>query len=549
VRVWMVTFEAKPFAKVGGLGEVPPNLAASLVKRGVEAVIIMPSHGFPKEMLGEVEGVIGLRGGVEALVTSWRGVKFFLLYGGVLNERGVYDPAYMFDKVASLAKAVRSIVMGEGEMGVEIPDVIHFHDWHSVYSLLHVKLALEEIGEKAALVYHIHLLTREKVTAESLSKAGIDLSAEHYVTLRGERRRVTVEEALKESRGFAERLGAIESDIFVTVSNAYLRVDRDGVLNTLGWDLKDKGSVIYNGTDWTYGAALGEVFERHKSLAAKVPGGVPRVELRRYLLTEALGSMPEGEPIVKDREIRKRLEDLYAPPFKPDGKVDPFSSDGPLIIMTGRVARQKGVDVLVDAIPLVLRRVGDVKFLLLLLPVWGGEGYFEPLVNACRDYPENVRVVFGLAPSIYKLAHVSADVFAAPSRWEPFGIMAIEAMSTGVPVVASRVGGLSEIVLDVREYGERGTGMLVEPGDPYELAWALINMVSVMEVANTGRLTRASKILDEELRKAVKRDPSLGTKVREAAMRRVKENFTWGKAAEMALKVYEQALRVTRGSA
>ena len=59
------------------------------------------------------------------------------------------------------------------------------------------------------------------------------------------------------------------------------------------------------------------------------------------------------------------------------------------------------------------------------------------------------------------------DVFAFPSRWEPFGLAALEAMSLGLPVVASRVGGLPEFITDERE------GLLVPPGDPVALAAAL----------------------------------------------------------------------------
>ena len=71
-------------------------------------------------------------------------------------------------------------------------------------------------------------------------------------------------------------------------------------------------------------------------------------------------------------------------------------------------------------------------------------------------------MLFWDAPQRYTaLAHISADAYAMPSRWEPFGITALEAMATGNPVVGTRVGGITETVLDILDHGgRRGPGAL-----------------------------------------------------------------------------------------
>jgi glycosyltransferase involved in cell wall biosynthesis len=72
------------------------------------------------------------------------------------------------------------------------------------------------------------------------------------------------------------------------------------------------------------------------------------------------------------------------------------------------------------------------------------------------------------APSLMR--HL--DVLVLPSRQEPFGTVLVEAMAVGTPVVASRVGGLAEVVED------GVTGHLVEPGDPEALARAVVDVLS-----------------------------------------------------------------------
>ena len=106
-----------------------------------------------------------------------------------------------------------------------------------------------------------------------------------------------------------------------------------------------------------------------------------------------------------------------------------------------------------------------------------------------------------------------ATCFACPSVYEPFGIINLEAMACGTPVVASAVGGIPEVVVD----GE--TGLLVPPGNPALLAAAL------------GRVLA---------------DTGFGASLGSAGRRRVEERFSWERIAERTLAVYEDARRAHR---
>lgn len=127
--------------------------------------------------------------------------------------------------------------------------------------------------------------------------------------------------------------------------------------------------------------------------------------------------------------------------------------------MVGCIARlspEKGVDVLVCA-------AAALPGMLFLIAGDGPE--HEKLA---RDLPSNVRLLGRIADTRVLLR--AADVLAVPSRQEGQGIVALEAMASGIPVVASHVGGLAEMLTD----GE--TALLVPPDDPSALADALIRL-------------------------------------------------------------------------
>ncbi|BAS27135.1 glycosyl transferase family 1 [Limnochorda pilosa] len=180
--------------------------------------------------------------------------------------------------------------------------------------------------------------------------------------------------------------------------------------------------------------------------------------------------------------------------------------DQTLILAMGRLVPEKGFDVLLDAFRLVLDRFPRAKLVI------AGEG---PHRAALEERAGRL----GVAPHVYfkgfaadpvrnRLLHV-ADVAVFPSTYEPFGIVALEAMGAGLPVVASRCGGLPEVV----EHGE--TGLLVPAGDPAALADALVPL-----------------LLSPGLRE------HLGRRGRE----RVAARFGWRRVAERTLEEYQRVL-------
>jgi glycosyltransferase involved in cell wall biosynthesis len=143
-----------------------------------------------------------------------------------------------------------------------------------------------------------------------------------------------------------------------------------------------------------------------------------------------------------------------------------------LVGNVGRLALQKGQRHLILAMPLLLERVPRAHAVI------AGRGDLEEYL---RDLSVEVGVadrvhVLGPRRDVPALMH-AIDVFAMPSIWEGFGLVLLEAMSAGRPIVASRVATIPEIVLD----GE--TGVLVPAGDPVALAEALAGLAHDSEQA------------------------------------------------------------------
>jgi glycosyltransferase involved in cell wall biosynthesis len=127
------------------------------------------------------------------------------------------------------------------------------------------------------------------------------------------------------------------------------------------------------------------------------------------------------------------------------------------VFFTGRFDRQKGLDVLLEAADLAGGRIA-VRC--------AGASVVDQ--GASMTVPANVELLGWLSEEQIGGQLACADIVAVPSRWEGFGLVAIEAMRAGLPVVASRIGGLPEVV-------EEGvSGLLVPPDDPHALLGALL---------------------------------------------------------------------------
>jgi glycosyltransferase involved in cell wall biosynthesis len=143
--------------------------------------------------------------------------------------------------------------------------------------------------------------------------------------------------------------------------------------------------------------------------------------------------------------------------------------DGPVIGFVGRLEPRKGVLDLIAAVPAIRAGAPGARVVIVGDDPWGAYPEYLAQVRAAADV-EHVPWRND-APSLMR----HFDVLVAPSHQEPFGTVLSEAMAVGTPVVATRVGGLAEVVDD------GVTGLLVEPHDPQALAAAILEVISRRE--------------------------------------------------------------------
>lgn len=232
-----------------------------------------------------------------------------------------------------------------------------------------------------------------------------------------------------------------------------------------------------------------------------------------------------AEQFNRPRVDREKLEELRLSLAAPDEKI---------VIFAGRLVPQKGVAALLASAARVVAAGQKVRYVLV-----GGNGYFDPnrspqqeqariLESLQCDHPAEAELwghvkVLGIIPRAHlAMLYQVADLAVVPSIYEPFGYVAAEAMAAGLPVVATDVGGLPEIIRHGR------TGWLVP---------VRVNEHGLHEV-DVAELTEAQLILLS--------DEALARQLGEAGRSHVLANFNTERMIESTLSVYRQTIEEFR---
>ena len=253
-------------------------------------------------------------------------------------------------------------------------------------------------------------------------------------------------------------------------------------------------------------------------------------DTQRYINdTEWLLTYEATEVIVNSNYMKGHVQGLFGLPFNkisviPNGiNLNNFTGierdydfrrrfamdNEKIILYVGRLVYEKGVQHLISAMPKILNHYHDSK-----LVIAGKGGMIDELKSQVDSMGLSNKVYFTgyLNQKEVQKMYKCADVAVFPSTYEPFGIVALEAMLAGIPTVVSDIGGLNEIV----EHGVNG--MKSYAGNPNSIADSVLSLLF---------------------------DPQLAMNVTKNAKNKVKEEFNWQKIAQDTHYIYELAISKT----
>lgn len=176
-----------------------------------------------------------------------------------------------------------------------------------------------------------------------------------------------------------------------------------------------------------------------------------------------LQSLRDGVPALRERAavIGNALPD-------PPREAPPPALGPPTLLFAGRLVPEKGIDAIVPELPALFARHPAARLVV------AGDGPLAPRLRravAARGLAARVAFLGEVPPTEVQARMIDASIVLVPSRVEGFGLVALEAAVAGRPVIATRVGGLPEVV------GDGETGVLVAPDDPRGFVRAVADLL------------------------------------------------------------------------
>jgi starch synthase len=476
MEILFLASEVAPLSKSGGLGDVAGALPAALAARGHAVAVVSPRYGSidpARHGFEAIHRAVRVRGELTTLFVRRRGgLSHYLVehdhYFG--SRRGLYhDHHHEYgDNAERFAYLCRAALEVPAAFGLK-PRILHLNDWQTGLAawLLRHEHAEDPVLRATRSVFTIHNLAYQGVfTKEVLPALGLPWEVFRF-----------------DAMEFHDRLnlmkaGLVFSDALTTVSPTYAGEVQtpeggeglDGLLRQRAADL----TGILNGIDH---AEWDPVTDRH------------------------LPAHYDAEGLAGKQACKAALQRELGLPARPDL---------PLVAMVGRLADQKGVDLVLAAMPELLRRE-----LQLVLLGSGRRDWEEAFAHAARQHPDRLAARIGFDEGLAHRMEAGADIFLMPSRFEPCGLNQLYSLRYGTVPVVRKVGGLADTVQDYDGW-KQGTGFVFGDYDPR---------------AMLAGLRRAKE--------AYRDQRAWGALVR----RGMAQDFSWGRSAARYEALYEGLLR------
>lgn len=485
LNILFVASEAAPFVKVGGLGEVMNSLPKALRQLGHDARVLVPKYAtidvdkYPmKTEMTELKVESGDKDPYGILVSNiFRydgqdgGINYFLenmeYYEKRANVYGYSDDTVRW---VLLSKASLEFV----KKSEWKPDVIVASDWQTGFipNLIHTDYKNDPILSKIPVIFSIHNLKYQglfdpRFVSEMDHDAGQAPITDFFDP--------------KTNKLSGMRRGIMYADVINTVSPTYAR------------------EIL---TD-EFGEGLSNLLNERKGRLFGILNGIN---------TESLNPETDKDLSVNysQKSLDKRFENQKA--LQKQFGLKATEGDVFVVGMVGRLDGQKGLDLVTQMLGPLLDNI-NFQFVVIGEGDAGYRMYFEQLKE---KYPDRVGTHFSFDPRLPRMIFGGADAVLIPSKYEPSGLVQMEAMRYGCIPIVRKVGGLADSVEDFTPEKEEGTGFVFEKYDPFSLTIAIIR---------ASELYKQKKEWEKLMKRAMAKD------------------FSWEKSAQEYVKLFEMALR------
>jgi starch synthase len=435
MKVLYVASEVAPYSKSGGLGDVAHALPRALSARGHEVRVVTPLYASARVPNAKDSGrSIRLRfpfgeqrGEIRVARPAPRHEVWFLDHPGYFGRAGLYGDSggdygdnhrrFAFLSVGALAAAQA--------MGFA-PDLVHLNDWQTGLGALALARGFRgtSVGEASSL-FTIHNLAYQGVFPKHVMA---DLGLPWDVFTAGGLEFYDQVNFMKAGLAFADVLSTVSPTYAQEIQTEAYGCMLEGILRARSHELHG----ILNGID---------VHEWDPRSDPHLPAPFDVSDL-------------SGKAICK-AELRHRFG-LPSPEVV---------SDAPLFGVISRLAAQKGISLMLEALPALLDAGAEVVLLGS-----GERSYEDGLRGLAASHPDRCRVFIGFDPALSHLVEGGADFFLMPSLYEPCGLNQMYSLRYGTVPVVRAIGGLEDTVRDAAL--PDGTGFKFRDFDMGGLLWA-----------------------------------------------------------------------------
>ena len=476
MRVVHIAAEFYPLIKTGGLADVLGALPQALNAAGGDARLLLP--GFPAVLDGlqhsRVVCQVGAMFGAARITLrigelAHSGVLAYVIDAPVLYQRAG-NPYLAADGLEWSDNLQRFALLGWvgahlacGELDPAwVPDVLHAHDWHAAMACAYLSAQPARLAKS---VYTVHNLAYQGL---------FDASDFPILGLSG---RFMASRGLEfHSQLSFMKAGLVYADHVTTVSPTYAR---------------EIGTAEFGcGLDGLLRARSGAV----SGILNGVDSAVWDPQTDTAIAANYCAAQLDGK-----QQCKAALQSALALPV---------DANAPLFVLVSRLTSQKGLDLVLAALPELLAHGAQ-------LGVQGsGDAVLErALLSAMAQYPRRVAVRLGYDEVFAHLMVAGADAMLVPSRFEPCGLTQLYALRYGTVPVVRRVGGLADTVVDLDDARgpDAATGVVFDAASGAALAGAITRTV------------------------ASYRAPA---RWRQLMLRGMQQDFAWSAAAEKYLALY-----------